>query len=93
MANPGYYFGPGAPQNGGTPNTKPMCASAANIQILASISNCGPMVEYIETSIYPEVCVLFDIGIEFKDGAMLLSEGDGLGLVINEYGVKKLFGY
>jgi L-alanine-DL-glutamate epimerase-like enolase superfamily enzyme len=74
-------------------NTKPMLASAATIQMLASIPNCGPMVEYIETDIYPEVCNLFDQGIEFKDGEMLLPEGDGLGLEINEKRARKLFGF
>jgi L-alanine-DL-glutamate epimerase-like enolase superfamily enzyme len=74
-------------------NTKPMYASAATMQMLASIPNCGPMVEYIETTLYPGVCSIFDQGMEFKNGEMLLPKGDGLGLVINEKRAKKLFGY
>ncbi|MEM1136607.1 MAG: mandelate racemase/muconate lactonizing enzyme family protein [Bacteroidota bacterium] len=74
-------------------NTKPMLGSAATIHILSAIPNCGPMVEYIEVDLYKNVCAVFDKGIEFVDGNMLLPEDSGLGMVINEKLAKKLFGY
>ena len=74
-------------------NTKPMQGSAATMQILAAIPNCGPLVEYIEADKYKTICSIFDKGIEFKDGEMLLPRGPGLGLVINEKRAKTLFKY
>lgn len=74
-------------------NTKPMQGSAATMQLLAAIPNCGPMVEYIEADLYKTICSVFDEGIQFQDGDMLLPKGNGLGLVINEKRAKALFKY
>ncbi|GAB2781398.1 galactonate dehydratase [Rhabdobacter roseus] len=74
-------------------NTKPMQGSAATMQLLASIPNCGPMVEYIEADRYATICSIFDQGIEFKEGNMMLPKENGLGLVINEKRAKALFKY
>lgn len=74
-------------------NTKPMQGSAATMQLLAAIPNCGPMVEYIDASRYTTICSIFDEGIGFKNGEMLLPRGNGLGLTINEKRAKALFGY
>jgi len=74
-------------------NAKPMLGSAATMQILATIPNCGPMVEYIEADRYPQICGIFDKGIKFEEGDMLLPEQNGLGLVINEQRARNLFGY
>lgn len=65
----------------------------ATIQLLAAIPNCGPMVEYIEADRYKTICSIFDEGIEFKNGEMLLPKGNGLGLVVNEKRAKALFKY
>ncbi|GHB86504.1 mandelate racemase/muconate lactonizing enzyme family protein [Persicitalea jodogahamensis] len=74
-------------------NTKPMQGSAATMQILASVPNCGPMVEYIDADRYQTICSIFDEGIAFKNGEMLLPKGNGLGLTINEKRAKALFKY
>ncbi|WP_266368865.1 mandelate racemase/muconate lactonizing enzyme family protein [Tellurirhabdus rosea] len=74
-------------------NTKPMLGSAATIQILSAIPNCGPMVEYIEADRYATICSIFDQGLEFKNGEMLLPKENGLGLVVNEKRAKALFKY
>ena len=74
-------------------NTKPMQGSAATIQLLAAIPNCGPLVEYIEADKYKTICSIFDEGIEFTGGEMLLPKGNGLGLTINEKRAKALFKY
>ena len=74
-------------------NTKPMQGSAATMQLLAAIPNCGPMVEYIDADLYKTICSIFDEGIEFKNGEMLLPKGNGLGLTINEKRAKLLFKY
>ena len=74
-------------------NTKPMLGSAPTIHILCAIPNCGPLIEYIDATRYKGVCEMFEKGIEFKDGHMLLPEGPGLGMVLDEKLAKKRLGY
>ncbi|MDZ7401103.1 MAG: mandelate racemase/muconate lactonizing enzyme family protein [candidate division KSB1 bacterium] len=71
-------------------NTKPTLGTAASLHVMASISNAGPFLEFVELDSYREVLSVFDTQIAFKDGKLLLPELPGLGLVINEKRVEKL---
>lgn len=71
-------------------NTKPTLGTAAAMHLMASISNAGPFIEFIETEIYEEVMSVFDNQVEFKNGKLFVPEADGLGLRINEKKLKQL---
>lgn len=70
-------------------NTKPTLGTAAALHLLASISNFGPFIEFIETELYEPVLSVFDNHIEFREGKLILPEGPGLGLLVNEKRLEK----
>ncbi len=71
-------------------NTKPTLGTAASLHVLASVSNAGPFLEYVELDTYQDVLSVFDTLVEFKDGKLKVPQRPGLGLVINEDKLKKL---
>ena len=71
-------------------NTKPSLGTAAAMHLMASVSNAGPFIEFIETEIYEEVMSIFENHVPFKDGYLHVPEGHGLGLVINENRLNKI---
>lgn len=71
-------------------NTKPTLGTAAILHVMASCSNFGPFVEFIETELYGPVMSVFNNHVIFKDGKLLLPEKPGLGLSVNEKKLKKI---
>jgi L-alanine-DL-glutamate epimerase-like enolase superfamily enzyme len=71
-------------------NTKPTLGTAAAMHLMASVSNAGPFIEFIETEIYTEVMSVFENQVEFSNGRLKVPEGHGLGLVLNEKKLEKL---
>ncbi len=71
-------------------NTKPTLGTAAMLHLLASCSNFGPFIEFIETELYGPILSVFENHVEFKNGNLVVPEGPGLGLVINEKKVKQM---
>ncbi len=73
-------------------NTKPTLGTAAALHLMASVSNAGPFIEFIETELFEEVMSVFEDPIRFKDGKLFVPDLPGLGLVVNEQKLKKLAG-
>lgn len=73
-------------------NTKPTLGTAAALHLMASISNAGPLLEYVELDTYNEAMACFDTDQHLKliDGKLQVPTGPGLGMVINEKKLKKL---
>lgn len=71
-------------------NTKPTLGTAATMHLMASISNAGPFVEFVELDTYQEILSVFESPIAFKDGKLQVPEQPGLGLVMDEKKVEKL---
>ncbi len=73
-------------------NTKPTLGTAAALHVMASISNAGPLLEYVELDTYNEAMACFDTDQHLKliDGKLQVPTGPGLGMVINEKKLKKL---
>ncbi|WP_020531270.1 mandelate racemase/muconate lactonizing enzyme family protein [Flexithrix dorotheae] len=71
-------------------NTKPTLGTAAAMHLLASISNAGPFIEFIETELYGEVMSVFDTLVEFKNGKLIVPQANGLGIEINEKKLKTI---
>ncbi|MEN0003537.1 MAG: mandelate racemase/muconate lactonizing enzyme family protein [Bacteroidota bacterium] len=68
-------------------NAKPTLATAASLQLLASIPNGARFQEYAGKRLhqnYGPVHELFDTTFEFKDGFLTVPDLPGLGLVVNE---------
>jgi len=71
-------------------NTKPTLGTSAALHLLASCSNFGPFIEFIETELYGPVLSVFENQVEFKEGKLIVPEGDGLGLIINEKKLERI---
>lgn len=73
-------------------NTKPTLGTAAALHVMASVSNFGPFVEFIEPDRYKPILSVIENPIEFRNGKLILPELPGLGLVVDEKRVKELAG-
>jgi L-alanine-DL-glutamate epimerase-like enolase superfamily enzyme len=71
-------------------NTKPTLGTAAALHLLASCPNFGPFIEFIETELYGPILSVFENQVQFKNGKLIVPEGPGLGLEIDEKRVEKL---
>lgn len=71
-------------------NTKPTLGTAAAMHVMASISNTGPFIEFIETSLYKDIMSVFENQVVFKEGKLWVPEVPGLGLTIDEKKVVKM---
>ncbi len=71
-------------------NTKPTLGTAACLHLMASISNFGPFVEFIEPHLFEPILSVIENPIEFKNGNLILPEEPGLGLIVNEKRVNEL---
>jgi L-alanine-DL-glutamate epimerase-like enolase superfamily enzyme len=71
-------------------NTKPTLGTAAALHLLASCSNFGPFIEFIEPELYTDIMSVCENQVEFKNGNLILPEQPGLGLTVIEKMVDKL---
>lgn len=72
-----------------THNTRPTLATAASLQLIASIPNAARVQEYAGQRIEMGLSELFQNAIEFKDGHLIVPTIPGLGLIINEPQMEK----
>ncbi|MEM9885879.1 MAG: mandelate racemase/muconate lactonizing enzyme family protein [Bacteroidota bacterium] len=73
-------------------NAKPTLATAASLQLLASIPNGARFQEYAGKRLhqnYGPLYELFDNYFEFKDGFLSVPTTSGLGLVVNEKAMER----
>jgi L-alanine-DL-glutamate epimerase-like enolase superfamily enzyme len=73
-------------------NAKPTLATAASLQLLASIPNGARFQEYAGKRLhqnYGSLYPLFDNYFEFNDGFLMVPDLPGLGLVVNEAEMEK----
>ncbi|MBN2091340.1 mandelate racemase/muconate lactonizing enzyme family protein [candidate division KSB1 bacterium] len=72
-----------------THNTRPTLATAASLQLIASIPNAARVQEYAGQR--PELGLghLFENYFEFKDGYLTIPQAPGLGLIVNEKEMEK----
>ena len=73
-------------------NAKPTLATAASIQLLASIPNGATFQEYAGKRLdqgYGDLFDLFDNYFEFEDGFLKVPETPGLGLIVNEKAMER----
>jgi L-alanine-DL-glutamate epimerase-like enolase superfamily enzyme len=67
-----------------THNTRPTLATAASLQLVASIPNGARVQEYAGSRPEMGLDKLFENYFEFKDGHLMIPSLPGLGLIVNE---------
>jgi L-alanine-DL-glutamate epimerase-like enolase superfamily enzyme len=72
-----------------THNTRPTLATAASLQLVASIPNAARVQEYAGSRIDMGLANLFENSIQFENGYLLVPTIPGLGLIINEKEMEK----
>jgi galactonate dehydratase len=70
-------------------NARPTLATAASLQLVASISNASRVQEYAGRREELGLLPLFENYVEFKDGYITVPQMPGLGLVVNEKAMEK----
>ncbi len=70
-------------------NTRPTLGTAAALHFIASIPNCGPMMEYIDLENFPELRRLMKPPLRFEGGFLCVPEGPGLGVEVDEDAIRK----
>ena len=72
-----------------THNTRPTLATAASLQLVASIPNAARIQEFAGLRAELGLSRLFKNQIEFKDGYLAVPQGPGLGLIVDEQAMEK----
>jgi L-alanine-DL-glutamate epimerase-like enolase superfamily enzyme len=67
-----------------THNTRPTLATAASLQLVASIPNAARVQEYAGSRIEMGLANLFENSIKFENGYLTVPSIPGLGLIVNE---------
>jgi L-alanine-DL-glutamate epimerase-like enolase superfamily enzyme len=70
-------------------NTRPTLSTAAALQFVASISNCGPLMEYVDTDKFGFLLGLMKNKLKFENGYLYVPQTPGIGLEVDEEKVKQ----
>jgi len=65
-------------------NTRPTFSTAASLHFLASISNCGPFVEYPDPDEFPELMSVARVGYKLENGFLTVPQDAGIGVEVDE---------
>lgn len=72
-----------------THNTRPTLATAASLQLVASIPNAARVQEYAGARLDMGLANLFENSIQFENGYLTIPTIPGLGLIVNEKEMEK----
>lgn len=70
-------------------NTKPTFSTAVALHFMASISNAGPFIEFIDVDEFKDLLILMRTNVDFRDGSLHVPQGPGLGIDVDETAVKR----
>ncbi len=70
-------------------NTRPALGTAASLHFIASIRNCGPVIEYPDVDEFKDQLALFPQQIDFRDGFLHVPLRPGLGITPDEAAVRR----
>jgi L-alanine-DL-glutamate epimerase-like enolase superfamily enzyme len=71
-------------------NTRPTLATAASLQFVASIPNCGPFLEFPDTDSFGKLMGAMRQNVDLRGGSLLVPRAPGLGLDVDEEAVRRL---
>lgn len=70
-------------------NTRPTLGTAASLNFIASIPNCGPLMEFVDVDNFQELMGLMKNNVRFEAGYLYVPEGPGLGIEVDEAKVRQ----
>lgn len=70
-------------------NTRPTLGTAASLNFIASIPNCGPLMEYVDVDNFRELMALTRNNARYEKGYLYVPQGPGLGIEVVEAAVRK----
>lgn len=70
-------------------NTRPTLGTAASLHLIASIPNCGPLMEFVDVNKFELLRGLMKNEVRFEKGYLHVPESAGLGLEPNEEKIRK----
>ena len=65
-------------------NTRPTLGTAASLHFVASIPNCGPLMEFVDVDKFEFLMGLMKNNVTFDKGYLLVPQGAGLGMDVDE---------
>jgi L-alanine-DL-glutamate epimerase-like enolase superfamily enzyme len=70
-------------------NTRPTLGTAASLHFIASIPNCGPVMEFVDVDRFKSLMGLMKNNVMFEKGCLLVPQTAGLGLEVDEEKVRR----
>jgi L-alanine-DL-glutamate epimerase-like enolase superfamily enzyme len=70
-------------------NTRPTLGTAASLHFVASIPNCGPLMEFVDVERFGFLMGLMKNNVKFEKGYLLVPQGAGLGMEVDEEKVRR----
>lgn len=70
-------------------NTRPTLGTAASLHFIASISNCGPLMEFVDVDNFRELMGLMKNNARYEKGYLYVPEGPGLGIEPDEAKIRQ----
>lgn len=70
-------------------NTRPTLGTAASLHFIASIPNCGPLMEFVDVDKFALLRGLMKNNVRFEQGYLYVPQGVGLGMEVEEDKIRK----
>lgn len=70
-------------------NTRPTLGTAASLHFVASIPNCGPLMEFVDVDKFEMLRGLMKNNVRFEKGYLFVPQGVGLGIEVDEDKIRK----
>jgi L-alanine-DL-glutamate epimerase-like enolase superfamily enzyme len=70
-------------------NTRPTLGTAASLNFIASIPNCGPLMEFVDVDNFRDLLGMMKNNARFDAGYLYVPEGPGLGIEVDEAKVRQ----
>jgi L-alanine-DL-glutamate epimerase-like enolase superfamily enzyme len=70
-------------------NTRPTLGTAASLHFISAISNCGPLIEFVDVTRHTDLIGCMRQTVQFTDGHLQVPTGPGLGVEVDERAVRR----
>lgn len=70
-------------------NTRPTLGTAASLHFVASIPNCGPLMEFVDVERFGFLMGLMKNNVKFERGYLFVPQSAGLGMEVDEEKVRR----
>lgn len=70
-------------------NTRPTLGTAASLHFISSISNCGPLMEFVDVDNFRDLRGMMKNNPRFEAGYLYVPDGPGLGIEVDEAKIRQ----